>query len=669
MNGYFIYTLESAICLAVFYIAFLFLLRRDTFFAISRIYLLSSAIASILIPLINIPGVQSGAPATTAVLINTITVEAGKAKEAVSSGISSWEIIAAIYLTGVLIFFCRFTIRLIQLMNLVRKNGTNKIDGYKIVFTEGKYSPFSFFNIIFLSDSFRHSPETELILAHEKVHRDKHHTYDIILFEILLILQWFNPFVWLYKRSMQEVHEYQADEGVVRSGFSSIDYQKLILRQIGGSVLFQPATNFDYSLIKRRIKMLAKEKTRRIALMKLLFVLPISFVLFLSFSCSQKGSDNKLWNPLEDVIRIPEDKIQSHPEFPTGSKDMWAFINDRMKTPQELIAQNKCGKLAVRFEVNIDGSLENIRVAQSKELGGEWKPGKLGYGCDEEAIKIISSMPKWKPAMSEGEPVKLTQSLILFFGTKEMEAKWNETERNKDNWIETKTDLDKKDFDIKYEFPGGYNKMVEFIKKNIQYPEEARKKGVEGTVVVVFNVQKDGSLLNIKIDKSVGSGCDEEAIRIIKAMPKWVCKSEIAPGTQEVKLPIRFKLNKNASFNETKEDSKIQNMSGNTADTLQMQGDEFTIVDKEPMVDLADIAKAVKYPDAARTAGWEGLVNLKVLVSKSGYVTKVRIQRCDNPIFIESAINAVKSVKFIPAVKDYKNIDCWVCVPIMFRLK
>ncbi len=651
MNTYFIYTLESAICLAVFYIAFLFLLRKDTFFGISRTYILSTAFVSVLLPLISIPAGAEQSSIQPIAVLNTITVEAGKAKTAVSSVISSWEIIGIIYLTGVIIFLARFVIRLIQLMNIIRKSGINKIDGYKFVFTRNSYSPFSFFNIIFLGESFLNNSESELVLTHEKVHIDKHHSYDVILFELLIILQWFNPFVWLYKRSLQELHEYQADDGVVSNGFDSNDYRNLIINQIGGSKIYQTANNFNFTLIKSRIKMLTKEKTRRIALSKLLLVIPISMLLFLSFSC--KKAENSSWNPLADVVRISEDKIQSHPEFPGGWKEMWKFIDARLKVPQEMLNKKTCGKLAVRFEVNTDGSLENIRVAQSKEFGGEWKPGKLGYGCDEEAMKIVSEMPKWKPAMSDGKPVRLTQSLILFFGSQKMEAKWNQAERNKDNWMETNTNSEKNESDIRYEFPGGYDKMVEFIRNNIKYPEEARQKGIQGTVILAFNIKKDGSLTNVKVEQSVGGGCDEEAARIIKSMPNWICKSDKKQGIQEVKLPIKFKLNIDKSLSTSVEPSPY----------------DFVSVDKEPWVDLSVLQKAIKYPEEVRHKGIEGKVILRVLVSAQGNVKNVFVENSDNNILNESAINAVKNTKFTPAVKEGKSIDCWITIPIEFKLK
>ncbi|MBI5325631.1 MAG: TonB family protein [Ignavibacteriae bacterium] len=654
MNNFFIYLLESGICLSVFYLMFLIMFRMDTFFVISRTYILCSMIVSAIIPLFNFSNIAvDNVDVVPTAIFNAVTVEANEVENTVRTSIGVSEIILVIYLTGVIIFLARFILRMFQLIKLIRKHGINRTDGYKIVFTDDKYSPFSFFNIIFLGSSFTYNRETELILAHEKVHIDKHHSYDIILSEIITVFQWFNPFVWFYKKSLQEIHEYQADEGVMKLGHDVLDYQKLILNKIAGSEVFQTANNFNYSLIKRRIKMIAKNKTKRIALIKLFLILPVSMILFLSFSCSQMENSN----PLGDVIRIPEDKIDSHAVFQTGWDGMWKYINSRINIPKELIDNNKCGKLAVRFEVDTDGSIENVRVAQSKEFGGEWKKGELGYGCDEEAIRVVKEMPKWKPAISEGKPVKLTQSLILFFGTKEMEKKWNETERDKDNWMETKTETDNESKGIKFKFPGGYDAMAGFIAKNINYPETARKNGVQGTVIVVFKIKSDGSISDVKIDKSVGSGCDEEAIRVIKLMPKLVCKSE-TPKSQEVKLPIAFKLSNDKSENKT------ESLKNNGPSSFN-----FVSVEKEPMVDMGALAKAIKYPEEARKTGKEGTVILRVLFKKTGVVGNIIVEKTDNKIFNEAAINAVKTVKFTPAMNKGKNIDMWVTLPINFKLK
>ena len=126
---------------------------------------------------------------------------------------------------------------------------------------------------------------------------------------------------------------------------------------------------------------------------------------------------------------------------------------------------------------------------------------------------------------------------------------------------------------------------------------------------------------------------------------------------------------KDTSFNQKKAPYNKHYLINNIPDSLQLQGDEYSIVDKEPMVDLDEIAKAVKYPDKTKMVDCEGQVRLRVLISKFGYVSKVRVQECDCPMFIESAIKAVKSVKFAPATKDGRFTECWVCVPIVFKLK
>ncbi|MGA2296244.1 MAG: energy transducer TonB [FCB group bacterium] len=125
---------------------------------------------------------------------------------------------------------------------------------------------------------------------------------------------------------------------------------------------------------------------------------------------------------------------------------------------------------------------------------------------------------------------------------------------------------------------------------------------------------------------------------------------------------------KHSSSNQ-REDHNTQVELNNIPDSLHLQGDEYSIVDKQPIFDLDAIAKAIKYPPMAKIGGKEGRVKLRVLISKSGYATKVRIVECDNPIFIEPVIKAVKSLKYVPAVKHFVNTECWVCMPFAFKLK
>jgi hypothetical protein len=156
--------------------------------------------------------------------------------------------------------------------------------GAKIVAVDRLFSPFSFLDIIFINQEPSIDANLRRILAHEQVHIRQQHTLDVLLMEIVLSLQWFNPFVWRYKKALQETHEYLADSGVIAQGFSSVKYQALMFEQHVGASLFEFGNNFKKSQIKRRIMMLSRIKSPKAAKLKLLLALPLAIVLVLIFA-------------------------------------------------------------------------------------------------------------------------------------------------------------------------------------------------------------------------------------------------------------------------------------------------------------------------------------------------------------------------------------------------
>ena len=668
MTSFVIYMLEAGICISIFYLTYRLLFHRDTFFTINRFFLITTLFLAMLIPALSVPA-GNESEAIYYGTIQTIIITADNIEQTVKSGLSSWEIAAVIYLTGLAIFTIRFLIQMLQLLLIIRKSGINKILGYKIVFTEGRFAPFSFFNIIFLNESFMYNDDTSQILAHEKIHIQKKHTYDIILLEIFTIIQWFNPFIWFYRNSIRDVHEYQADEGVISKGYDKINYQKLILKQITGAEgvnspdLFQPANNFNYSTIKRRIIMLTKSRTKKMAILKFLLVLPMSALLLLAFSCSESGTEDKEFVSYTLDYGNESVKHDKAPEFIGGWQAQSEFIKNNQKVPKKFLDAKKAGKVTVRFDINTDGSIENVQVAQTLKMGGKWTKEKLGYGCDEEAVRLVKLMPKWKPAILDGKPVKSTQSFIFFFGSQEMQRNWDDYYNDEDNWTEFKVSSDSKEeeqsFDVQY--PGGHTKMIEFVGKNLKYPDEARKNGVEGTVIVVFKIGQKGKVSDAKVVQSIGYGCDEEAVRVVSNMPNWEIKNKVSDDFKcEMKLPIKFKLqDKDGSEKHIKE-VKVQ--------LIPHKENEFSGIDQMPKMDVETYIANFKYPEEARKNGITGTVYVRALIGTDGKVKKTKVETSDNEILTNAAVKAIEATAFEPAMDKGINVQAWVTIPVKFQL-
>ena len=277
MKPFLIYILQSGLCLAVFYSVYELFLKRETYFQLNRIFLVSGLLLSFLIPAFPIASPFKTTAAPPAVDFASIP-------SASARGFRSPDFLYVLYGIGVLVFLLRFGLQLAKLRRVVRTHGIRRLCGAKIVAVDRLFPPFSFLDVIFINQGPSIDANLRRILAHEQVHIRQHHTLDVLLMEIVLSLQWFNPFVWRYKKALQETHEYLADSGVIAQGFSSVKYQLLMFEQHVGASLFEFGNNFKKSQIKRRIMMLSKIESPEVAKLKLLLALPMVIALVLIFA-------------------------------------------------------------------------------------------------------------------------------------------------------------------------------------------------------------------------------------------------------------------------------------------------------------------------------------------------------------------------------------------------
>jgi len=449
MNNFIPYLVQSAVTLMVLYTVYWLFLRKDTFFHINRFYLLLTLLLSLIIPLFDIRLFSNSPISSVIILLDPVIITPEKLDKVRSGHLSWFEIAGVIYLTGVAIFTLRLMIQLIQLAMIVRRNKITRQEGMKIVFVDRGYSPFSFFNLVFIRKEYYIDGKLTPVLTHEKMHIRQYHTLDLLLIEIVTIVQWFNPFAWFLRRSLKGIHEFLADAGVLQSGFLKSDYQTLILSEAMGLQVNNLTNNFNVSLIKNRIHMMTKSRSRTWAVSKVLITLPAIFCLGVLFSAGSQG------------IAFAQDKTKESPKS-TGSS----------KETANLQAQDNKTKTATPA---------NTEKVAFKEL----------------VYAVVEKMPS---------------------------------------------------------YPGGDDARIDFLVRNIKYPELAKKNGIQGKVFITFVVETDGSISDVKVLRGIGGGCDEEAVRIIKLMPKW------NPGMQrgeavrtQFNIPIKFALSTESDNKQKKE--------------------------------------------------------------------------------------------------------------------
>ncbi len=340
-----VYLLRSGASLALFYALYWLVLRRETCFALNRGFLLGGAALSLALPLLRVPS-----PFFETVVYATSSPSAIEAPAAgvvaQGPGPSVQGVLLGIYLAGAGALLLLFFARVARLVWLAARCGCVRHRGLRVVLCGCPGESFSFFNFVFLNRAKIPEEDMDRVLAHELAHVRQLHSFDVVFTELLAALQWFNPFVWPYKRSLRETHEYLADRAVIAQGCGLARYQLLIVEQHVGGRLLELASSFRTSQIKRRIVMLSKPKTRGLARWKPLLILPLALGLVLAFAESRTvvvESPAVLAAPAQSVQKdkVPDvgKPVLSEDEMVKALKEKMAQLEDMKKKNTEMLAK------------------------------------------------------------------------------------------------------------------------------------------------------------------------------------------------------------------------------------------------------------------------------------------------------------------------------------------
>jgi beta-lactamase regulating signal transducer with metallopeptidase domain len=281
----FIYILKLSVSLAVVFLFYHFALRKLTFYNWNRWYLLGYSLLSFYIPFIDISKVLQQNDWTQNSLVQWVpvinkSVEINTATPSYS--ISTWSIISLLIISGMFIMLFRLLVQFISFLRMMKKAQFISGEGMKLYQVDKNIIPFSFGNSIFINRHLHTEDELQEIICHEFIHVKQKHSLDIIWGEILCIVNWYNPFAWLLKKSIRQNLEFIADNKVVETGVSKKEYQYLLLK-VTGNNQYSIATQFNFSSLKKRIAMMNKLKSAKLNLLRFLFILPLLAVILLSF--------------------------------------------------------------------------------------------------------------------------------------------------------------------------------------------------------------------------------------------------------------------------------------------------------------------------------------------------------------------------------------------------
>ena len=300
--------LKSAVWLTGFALVYLLLLRNERYFQLNRFFLLTGIVASLLFPFYTFHyNVVVPSSLTESASVGLLSAGVVVPDEPTAFPVYFW-----VYLVGIAAFMLRLLFQTWRIIRKLQKSGYEQAGAVKLVRTAEYASSFSFFSFVFVNPSTANI-EMEEIMNHEREHIQQRHWFDLLLVELICIVQWFNPFAWIYAHLIRQNHEYLADESALQRTANPAIYQATLLNQLLGAPVFSLTNSFSYSLNKKRFKMMKKKIDSPFRKLKMLFILPLAAMLFYAFAVPeyQYGNENSSVSPEEKTIDVKGQVVKS----------------------------------------------------------------------------------------------------------------------------------------------------------------------------------------------------------------------------------------------------------------------------------------------------------------------------------------------------------------------
>ena len=525
MGTFLVYILKSAVCLAMFYLFYRLLLSKETFHRFNRMALLGVMLLSCLLPLVKVT-VEQASPVNAQVMSmeDLLLMYQWNSEAVVEEGSRPFhwqEGLVLVYFVGLFFVIVRHLWSLGRMLYLIRHSRCERLDnGIRLVVHRRKLAPFSWMRYIVIS-------ETDLkesghhILVHEMAHIHHRHSWDLLLTEACAWLQWFNPAIWLLKQELQNIHEYEADEEVLRQGINAKEYQMLLIKKAVGARLYSIANSFNHSSLKKRITMMIRKKSNPWARAKYLYVLPLAAVTVAAFARPE------ISKPLDEISSVKVNDLSAVLETYADKN----VSNPAEKTKLKMKVVDEEGKPIIAATVLVanttNGTLTDENGNFTLEVGTDQSIQVAYIGMSTVTMSVKDCLKK------ADQTIVLTESDTKKYV--KVVASAPQTVVSDDQTFSVVEQMP--------EYPGGMRAGLEFMARNLRYPTKAREAGKQGRVIVQFVVRKDGSLSDFKVLCPVDPWLDAEAIRVISTMPKW------KPGMQDGKpvsvkftLPVTFML-------------------------------------------------------------------------------------------------------------------------------
>ena len=445
MINFLIYDAKVAVLIIVFYMFYRLMLSRETFHRVNRVVLLLTAIASFVLPLCVITlHKQVVLAAHPTVAVGNLQMEIAE-----EAGPVVWQVVLPlIFIIGVAVTLGHTLVSIVKVMLLIRKSERHpQPDGTILCVTgNAELSPFSWMRYIVMNRS-DYEAQDAAILAHERGHIRLRHSWDLLLVDLLTALQWFNPAMWMLRQDLRAIHEYEADGAVLSQGINARQYQYLLISKASGIGGYSIANGISHSTLKNRITMMLHKKSSRSSLLKLFALVPIvGMALVLNAKTvthyvydepqkqqpikkGAKAGTIKMGNKDIKVVeqnqapKVQETKpvdmpngmavdareeafdvVEEMPEFPGGPQALMEYLMKNVSYPKSAFDANIQGRVLAQFVVDKEGTVRGAKIIKS-----------VDPALDNEALRVINSMPKWTPGRQNGKLVNVKYTIPVTF--------------------------------------------------------------------------------------------------------------------------------------------------------------------------------------------------------------------------------------------------------------
>jgi TonB family protein len=394
MGEFIRFMVVSNLSLLIVWLSYKLLLNKNTFHGLNRAYLLVGSVLSLLVPLLPL-GMGNTAER---IYVQLPAFEVG-ADLAPNAGFTlPMNMYLMIYAIGALIALWLFVRSVASMIKLLQQSESEIVMG-ELVLRSDKAGPFSFLSIIHLPKTLT-TANLDTILKHELAHVQLGHSYDVLWLSFLRILFWFNPLLTYYLRTIQEIHEYQAD-ALTHISSTKEHYVKVQLDQLFQLPSELSFANSFYNSInlKKRVNMIYSEKTSKWGTMRYLVAVPLIAVIGLLAACTETPAE-AIQQEAEKVFK----EAEVMPEYPGGMEGLMNYMIESIKYPETAEADGLEGKVFVQFVIGKDGKVGQVEVVKS-----------VRDDLDSEAVRVISEMADWTPGQQDGKTVSVQMVLPISY--------------------------------------------------------------------------------------------------------------------------------------------------------------------------------------------------------------------------------------------------------------